>query len=106
MLFTKGEGGWICHFLKPFEPTQELIQKMSYSGELWYAVFSANVRVIFLEKNKLGSNNSEMYNSATNGKKNQRISPPFICSSLLKIIKATAIPKLTAVTHFLAEFLP
>ncbi len=32
-------------------------------------VFSANVRVIFLEKNKLGSINSEMYNSARNGKK-------------------------------------
>ena len=28
-----------------------------------------NVRVIFLKKNKLGSNDSEMYNSARNGKK-------------------------------------
>ncbi len=106
----------MCYFLKPFKPTQELIQKMSYSGELWYAVFSANVRVIFLEKNKLGSNNSEMYNSARNVKKKfsgrwrfsavAAVSPPFLRSSLINIIKATAIPKLTAVTHFLAEFLP
>ncbi len=33
------------------------------------------------------------------------VSPPFLQSSLINIIKATAIPKLTAVTHFLAEFL-
>ena len=33
------------------------------------------------------------------------VSPPFLRSSLINIIKATAIPKLTAVTLFLAEFL-
>ena len=33
------------------------------------------------------------------------ISPPFFRSSLINIMKATAIPKLTAVTPFLAEFL-
>ena len=33
------------------------------------------------------------------------VSPPFLRSSLINIIKATTIPKLTAVTHFLAEFL-
>ena len=33
------------------------------------------------------------------------VSPPFLRSSRINIIKATAIPKLTAVTHFLAEFL-
>ena len=32
------------------------------------------------------------------------VSPPFLRSSLIDIIKATVIPKLTAVTHFLAEF--
>ena len=30
---------------------------------------------------------------------------PFLRSSLINIIKATAIPKLTAITHFLAEFM-
>jgi len=64
----------------------------------------------FLKKNKLGSNNSEMYNSARNGKKKfggrwrfSAVSPPFLRSSLINIIKATATPKLTAATHFLAE---
>ena len=33
-----------------------------------------NVRVIFLKKNKLGSNDSEMYNSARNGKKKKLVS--------------------------------
>ena len=77
-------------------------------------MFSANVRVNF-KKNKLGSNDSEMYNSARNGKKKfggrwrfsavATVSSPFLRSSLINIIKATAIPKLTAVTHILAEFL-
>ena len=35
-------------------------------------VFSANVRVIFWRKKKFGSNDSEMYNSARNGKKKIR----------------------------------
>ena len=55
-----------------------------------------------------------MYKSARNGNKIggiwrfsavEAVSPPFLRSSLTNIIKATAIPKLTAVTHFLAEFL-
>ncbi len=33
------------------------------------------------------------------------VSPPCLRSSLIKILKATAIPKLTAVTHFLAALL-
>ncbi len=33
------------------------------------------------------------------------VSPPFYRSSLINIIKATTIQKLTAVTHFLDEFL-
>ena len=33
------------------------------------------------------------------------VSLPFLRSSLINIIKATAIPKLTAVTHILVEFL-
>ncbi len=84
----------MCHFLKPLKLTQE--------GN-------------FLKKKKLGSNDSEMHNSARNGKKKIRrlmavfggwvVSPPFLRSSRINIIKATAIPKLTGVTHFLAEFL-
>ena len=52
-----------------------------------------------------------MYNSARNGKINisaadggfladAAVLPPFLRSSLINIIKATAIPKLKAVTHF------
>ena len=33
------------------------------------------------------------------------VSPPLLRSSLINIIKTTTIPKLNAVTHFLAEFL-
>ncbi len=43
--------GWIVKYLK------------------YYKCQMKNVRVIFLKKNKLGSNDSEMYNSARNGKK-------------------------------------
>ncbi len=32
----RGEGGRMCHFLKPLKLTQELSQKMSYSSELRY----------------------------------------------------------------------
>ncbi len=48
-----------------------------------------------------------MYNSARHGKKKiggwwrfSAVSPPFLRSFRINIIKATAIPKLTAVTHF------
>ncbi len=69
----------------------------------------------FFEKKKIASNDSKLSNSARNGKKNSAadggfaavaaILQPFLRSSLINIIKATAIPMLTAVTHFLAEFL-
>ena len=69
----------------------------------------------FEEKNKMVSNDSKMSNSARNGKKKfggrwrffaiAAVSQPFFRSSLINIIKATAIPKLTAVTSFLSEFL-
>ncbi len=72
-------------------------------------VSNAKTKGIFKKKKKLVSNDSELSNSARNGKKKFRrlmaVSPPFLRSSLINIIKATAIPKLTAVTHFLAEFL-
>ena len=57
-----------------------------------------------------------MSNSARNGNKKfggrwrfsavAAVSPPFHYSSLINIIKETAIPKFTAVTQFLAEFAP
>ena len=71
--------------------------------------------VIFVEKNKMASNDSKMSNSARNGKKKfgsrwrfsvvAAVLPPFLCSSLIIIIKATVIPKLTALSHVLDEFL-
>ncbi len=61
------------------------------------------------------SNHSKMSNSARNGKKKfggsgqfsalSAVSPQFLHSSLINIIKATAIPNLTAVSHYLAEFM-
>ena len=58
----------------------------------------------FFEKKKRWPQMIKMSNSARNGKKNQlqmAVSPPFPNN----IIKVIVIPKLTAVTHFLAEFL-
>ncbi len=107
----------ILFFFKKITPTflqlTLIIFQISYYSTKKSHEFSANVRVIFFGKKKLGSNNLEMYKSARNGKKIggiwrfsavEAVSPPFLRSSLTNIIKATAIPKLTAVT-FLAEFL-
>ena len=67
------------------------------------------------EKNKMASNDSKCLIQRGMAKKKfggrwrfstvAAVSPPFLRSSLINIIKATAIPKLTAVTHFLTEFL-
>ncbi len=56
-----------------------------------------------------------MSNLARNGKKKfggswrfsavAEVTPPFLHSSLMNIMKATAIPNLTAVNHFLAVFM-
>ncbi len=69
----------------------------------------------FFEEKNMASNDTKMSNSARNGEKKfggrwrfsgvAAVLPPFLRSSLINIIKATAMPKLTAVTHFLAELL-
>ncbi len=67
-----------------------------------------------MQKNKMASNDSKMSNSARNGKRIRRQmavlggSGGFTAvssSSLINIIKATARPKHTAVTHILAKLL-
>ena len=102
----------MCHFLKPLKLTQELSQKMSYSSELRYGSCFYDVYSGTAKKKR-------------QNRRNRRKPPsflaeldifetfeailiffaPFLRSSLINIIKATAIPKLTAVTHLLAEFL-
>ena len=98
----------MCHFLKPLKITQELSQKISYSSELWYDSCFYDVYYGTAKKRR---QNCQGYRDMTSDKKNRRfsavatVSPPFLRSSLINIIKATVIPKLTAVTHFLTEFL-
>ncbi len=94
--------------------TLEVIFQISYFQQKNHKC-SVQMLGQFFFKNKLGSNKSEIYNSARNGEKKfgglwrfsavAAVLPPFLRSSLINIIKVTAIPKLTAVTHFLAEFL-
>ncbi len=70
----------MCHFLKPLFKTHELSQKMIYSSEIWY-----------------GSCFFYVYQRTVKIRRRNR--------QLRLIFFSTAIPNITAVNLFLAEFI-